>query len=37
LKGLSRLTERALVDHILERLPDLEIHTVGPKADSARR
>jgi two-component system sensor histidine kinase KdpD len=37
LKGLRRLTERALVDHILERLPDLEVHTVGPKADGTRR
>jgi two-component system sensor histidine kinase KdpD len=37
IKGLRRLTERGLVDRVLERLPDLEVHTVGPKADGTRR
>ena len=30
LTGLRRLRERALVDVLLERLPDVEIHVVGP-------
>jgi two-component system sensor histidine kinase KdpD len=29
LSGLKRLTERPLVDQILERLPDVEVHAVG--------
>jgi two-component system sensor histidine kinase KdpD len=36
LKGLRRLTERTLVDRILERLPDLEVHTIGPAAQDGR-
>ena len=27
--GLRRITERPLVDRVLERLPDLEVHSVG--------
>jgi two-component system sensor histidine kinase KdpD len=28
--GLKRLRERPLVDRLIERLPDLEVHVVGP-------
>jgi len=28
--GLKRLTERPLVDRLIERLPDVEVHVVGP-------
>lgn len=35
-KGIRRLTERALVDQILDRLPDLEVHTVGPTVPEGR-
>jgi two-component system, OmpR family, sensor histidine kinase KdpD len=31
--GLKRLTERPLVDRLLERLPDLELHVVGQVRD----
>jgi two-component system sensor histidine kinase KdpD len=37
LKGLRRLTERPLIDLMLERLPDLEVHAVGARASDARR
>jgi two-component system sensor histidine kinase KdpD len=30
LKGLKRLRERPLVDRLIERLPDVELHVVGP-------
>jgi two-component system sensor histidine kinase KdpD len=30
-RGLRRLTERSLVDQILERLPELEVHAVGAR------
>jgi two-component system sensor histidine kinase KdpD len=30
LVGLKRLRERSLVDRLIERLPDVEIHVVGP-------
>ena len=29
LKGLKRFTQRPLVDELVERLPDLEVHSVG--------
>ncbi len=32
LSGLRRLTERPLVDRLLERLPDVEVHSVGARA-----
>jgi two-component system, OmpR family, sensor histidine kinase KdpD len=32
LTGLKRLRERPLVDRLIERLPDLEIHVVGAKS-----
>jgi K+-sensing histidine kinase KdpD len=28
--GIGRLRERPLVDRLLERLPDVEVHVVGP-------
>jgi two-component system sensor histidine kinase KdpD len=31
LTGLQRLRERSLVDRVLERLPDVEVHAVGPR------
>jgi len=31
--GLRRLTERALVDQLLERLPDIEVHSVAAPAE----
>jgi K+-sensing histidine kinase KdpD len=30
LAGLKRLRERPLVDCLIERLPDVELHVVGP-------
>ena len=30
-KGLRRLTERSLVDQVLERLPDVEVHAVSAR------
>jgi hypothetical protein len=27
--GLRRITERPLVDRLLERLPEVEVHSVG--------
>ena len=32
LSGLSRLTERPLVDRLLDRLPEVEVHSVGARA-----
>ncbi len=32
-KGLKRLTERALVDQLLGRLPDLQVHSVGARSE----
>jgi two-component system sensor histidine kinase KdpD len=34
---LRRLTQRPLVDQLLERLPQVEVHTVGPVAPEGRR
>ena len=28
--GLRRIRERSLVERVLERLPDVEVHAVGP-------
>jgi two-component system sensor histidine kinase KdpD len=34
--GLQRLTQRPLTDRILEQLPELEIHLVGPRSGVSR-
>ncbi len=34
--GLRRLRERSLVDQLLERMPALEVHTVGAKSPDGR-
>ncbi|HSW41874.1 MAG TPA: universal stress protein [Patescibacteria group bacterium] len=31
LKGLRRLTERSIVDQMLDRLPDIEVHAIGAR------
>ena len=30
-RGLRRLTDRALADQVLERMPELEVHTVAAR------
>ncbi len=37
LTGLRRLRERPLVDELLEQLPDVEVHVVGPPPRADRR
>ena len=37
LTGLKRFTERATVDRVIERLPDVEVHVIGPGAKNTDR
>jgi two-component system sensor histidine kinase KdpD len=34
--GLKRLRERPIVDRLIERLPEIEVHVVGPQPDPKR-
>jgi two-component system, OmpR family, sensor histidine kinase KdpD len=33
-RGLKRLTQRALIDRLLEAMPDVELHVIGARPDS---
>jgi two-component system, OmpR family, sensor histidine kinase KdpD len=35
-RGLKRITERSLIDRLMERLPELEVHAIGARASDTR-